>query len=275
MSRNEVIVHPTSTIDARAQLAAGVSVGPHCFIGEKVRIGGDTRLSSNIYIDGRVEIGESCQFSPFSVIGTEPQDVGYREEDTCVKIGDRNIFREFITIHRGTEKGGGETRIGDDNYFMAYSHIAHDCRIGNSVVFTNAATLGGHVSVDDFAYLSAFCGVHQFCRIGKYAFVGGFTVITQDVLPFCKVAGMRPVLFYGLNAIGLRRRGFTKERIGNLKEMFRIIFFCDLNTTQAIEKIKTLLPPHEDREEIITFIGSSKRGIIKKAAPQWDDESAL
>ena len=273
MSRNEVIIHPTSTVHAKARLGAGVFVGPQCVIGEKVTLHKNTRLSSNVHIDGRVEIGESCRFSPYSVIGTEPQDVGYRQEETRVKIGDRNIFREFITINRGTEKGGGETVIGNDNYFMAYAHVAHDCRVGNGTILTNAATLGGHASVDDFAYLSAFCGVHQFCRIGKYAFVGGFTVVTQDVLPFCRVAGMRPVLFYGLNSVGLRRKGFSQERLSALKEIFKFIFYSDLNTTQALEKITTLLPPHEDREEIVRFIQSAKRGIIKKAALQWEDES--
>ena len=275
MRRNEVIIHPTSNVHPKARLEAGVFVGPQCFIGEKVTIHKNTRLSANIYIDGCVEIGEDCQFSPFSVIGTEPQDVGYRQEETWVKIGDRNIFREFITVHRGTEKGGGETLIGCDNYFMAYSHIAHDCRIGNGTILTNAATLGGHVSVDDFATVSAFSAVHQFCRIGKHAFVGGFTVVIQDVLPFCRVAGMRPVLFYGLNTIGLRRRGFSRERISALKEIFKIIFYSDLNTTQAIEKIRTIVPPHEDNEEIIKFIQTSRRGIIKKASPQWEDESEL
>lgn len=275
MRRNEVVIHPASTVHPKAQLEPGVFVGPQCFIGEKVTIHKNTRLSSNIYIDGLVEIGEDCQFSPFSVIGTEPQDVGYRQEETRVKIGNRNIFREFVTVHRGTEKGGGETLVGDDNYFMAYSHIAHDCRVAHGTLFTNAATLGGHVSVDDFAAVGAFSAVHQFCRIGKHAFVGGFTVVTQDVLPFCRVAGMRPVLFYGLNTIGLRRRGFTRERISALKEIFKIIFYSDLNTTQAIEKIRTLLPLQEDREEIIKFIQTSERGIIKKAAPQWENESEL
>jgi UDP-N-acetylglucosamine acyltransferase len=275
MSRNEVIIHPSSAVHPKAELEAGVTIGPHCCVGEKVIIHKNTRLSANIYVDGLVEIGEDCQFSPFSVFGTEPQDVGYRQEETWIKIGDRNIFREFITVHRGTVKGGGETIIGHDNYFMAYSHVAHDCRVGNWTVFLHTATLGGHVSVDDFATVGAFSAVHQFCRIGKYAFLGGFTVVTQDVLPFCRVAGMRPVLFYGLNAIGLRRRGFSRERIGALKEIFKIIFYSDLNTTQAVEKIRAVMPPHEDREEIIQFIQTSKRGIIKKAAPQWDDESEL
>ncbi len=273
MSPGDVFIHPTSTVHPQAQLDRGIWIGPNCFVGEKVTIHRNTRLDAHLYIDGHTEIGEDCRFSPYSVIGTEPQDVGYRGEETLVRIGNRNVFREFITVHRGTEKGGGETTIGDDNYFMAYSHIAHDCRVGNGTIFINAATLGGHVDVDDFATISAFSAVHQFCRVGKCAYVGGFTVVTQDVLPFCRVAGMRPILIYGLNAIGLRRRGFSRERLGALKEMFKIIFYSNLNTTQAVEKISELFPPHEDRDEIISFVQSSKRGIIKKASPQWENES--
>ncbi len=273
MPRSEVFVHPTSLVHPQAQLEEGVWVGPHCVIGEKVVIRRNTRLEGNIQILGSTEIGESCRFSPFSVIGGEPQDVGYRQEETKVRIGDRNVFREFITVHRGTVKGGGETVVGNDGYFMAYSHIAHDCRVGNTVVFTNAATLGGHVSVDDFATISAFSAVHQFNRIGRFAYVGGFTVVTQDVVPFAKVAGMRPVLFYGFNAIGMRRQGFTRERIQIVKEMFRILFYSDLNTSQAIERIQAQIPAGEDRDEVIRFVQSSKRGIIKKSSGKWDEES--
>ena len=273
MPRSEVFVHPTSLVHPQAQLEEGVWVGPHCVIGEKVVIRRNTRLEGNIQILGSTEIGESCRFSPFSVIGGEPQDVGYRQEETKVRIGDRNVFREFITVHRGTVKGGGETVVGNDGYFMAYSHIAHDCRVGNTVVFTNAATLGGHVSVDDFATISAFSAVHQFNRIGRFAYVGGFTVVTQDVVPFAKVAGMRPVLFYGFNAIGMRRQGFTRERLHVVKEIFRILFYSDLNTSQAIERIQAQIPAGEDRDEVIRFVQSSKRGIIKKSSGKWDEES--
>jgi len=273
MSPSEVFVHPTSVVSPKAQLGEGVWVGPHCVIGDKVEIGGNTRLEGNIQILGSTEIGESCLFSPFSVIGGEPQDVGYRQEDTRVRIGGRNTFREFITIHRGTVKGGGETVVGSGGYFMAYSHIAHDCRVGNEVVFTNAATLGGHVSVDDFVTISAFSSVHQFCRIGKYAYIGGFTVVTQDVVPFAKVAGMRPVLFYGPNAIGLRRRGFSRERIQVVKDIFKLLFYSELNTSQAVERIQAQIPAGEDRDEVIRFIESSKRGIVKKPSGPWDEES--
>jgi UDP-N-acetylglucosamine acyltransferase len=273
MDRADVVLHPSANVHPRAELGAGVSIGPSCVIGEKVSIGRNTRLEANVHILGETRIGEDCRFSPFSVIGGEPQDVGYKEEETRVVIGDRNIFREFITIHKGTIKGGGTTTIGSDNYFMAYSHIAHDCRVGSQTVFTNAATLAGHVVVDDFATIGAFSAVHQFCRVGKHAFVGGFTVILQDVLPFIRVAGMRPVLLYGLNSVGMRRRGFSRERLSTLKEIFKLIFYSNLNTAQALERIKTIFTPHEDREEIIRFIESSTRGIIKKVPATWDTES--
>jgi len=273
MRPSEVFVHPSSVVSPKAQLGEGVWIGPHCVIGEKAVIHRNSRLEGNIQILGSTEIGESCVFSPFSVIGGEPQDVGYRQEETKVRIGDRNVFREFITIHRGTAKGGGETVIGNGGYFMAYSHIAHDCRVGNDVIFTNAATLGGHVSVDDYVTISAFSAVHQFCRIGKYAYIGGFTVVTHDVVPFAKVAGMRPVLLYGPNSIGLRRHGFTRERLQVIKEIFRLLFYSDLNTSQAVELIQERIPPGEDRDEVLRFIQSSKRGIIKKPSGKWDEES--
>jgi UDP-N-acetylglucosamine acyltransferase len=248
-------------------------VGPHCVIDEKVIIRRRTRLEGNIQVFGNTEIGESCRLSAFTVIGGEPQDVGYRQEETGVRIGDRNVLREFITVHRGTVKGGGLTSIGNDNYFMAYTHIAHDCRIGDFVVLTNGATLGGHCTVDDYATLSAFVGVHQFSRIGASAYVGGYTVVTQDVVPFAKVAGMRPVLLYGLNAIGLRRRGFSRERVQTVKEIFKILFYSNLNTQQAVEEIQARIPAGEDRDEVLRFIQASKRGIVKKPSGTWDDAS--
>jgi len=272
MSKNEIFVHSTAIVHPKARLDAGVWIGPYSFIGEKVAIHKNTRIDAHVFIDGLTEVGKSCQFSPFSSIGTEPQDITYKGEDTLVKIGDRNIFREFITVNRGTIKGGGQTVIGNDNYFMAYSHIGHDCFVGNETYFINTASLGGHVTVEDYTTVGAFSGIHQFCRVGKHAFIGGFSVITQDVLPFCRVAGIRPILIYGLNAIGLRRRGFSNERIKVLKEIFKIFFHSGLNTTQAVERIKEKFPPGEDRDEIINFIQSSKRGIIKKADEKWDSK---
>jgi UDP-N-acetylglucosamine acyltransferase len=272
MKENEVFIHPVATVHAQAKLDTGVWVGPYSFIGQDVVIGKKTKIEANVFIDGQTEIGEDCHFSSFSSIGTEPQDVAYRGEKTLVKIGDSNIFREFITVNRGTVKGGGRTLIGNNNYFMAYSHVAHDCIVGNEIIFINGATTGGHVIVDDYATIGAFSGVHQFCRVGKHAFIGGYSVIIQDIPPFCRVAGSRPALLYGVNITGLKRRGFSNERIKAMKEMFKIIFYSDLNTTQAVERIKEEFSPSEDRDEIINFIHSSQRGIIKKAAEKWDIE---
>jgi UDP-N-acetylglucosamine acyltransferase len=272
MSRNETSIHPTSIVHPKARLDTSVSIGPYSFIGENVSIHKNTHIDGNVFITGHTEIGEGCRFSPFTSIGTEPQDIGYDQEKTFVKIGNRNIFREFVTVHRGTVKGRAKTTIGNDNYFMAYSHVAHDCIIGNEVQFVHGATVGGHVLVEDFSAVGAYTGVHQFCRIGEHAFIGGYSVITQDVFPFSKVAGNRPPLFLGLNAVGLRRRGFSRQRIASIKEIFRIFFYMDLNATQALEKIEKECPQGEDRDIITRFIRSSKRGVVKKVAEKWEHE---
>lgn len=268
MPANDAVVHPSAVVHSSARLDPGVEIGPGCVIDEGVSIGGGTRLEAHVCVQGLVTIGRECRFSPFTVIGGAPQDISYQGEGTGIEIGDRNVFREFITVHRGTVKGGGITRIGSDNYFMAYSHIAHDCRIGEHIVFMNGVTLGGHVEVDDFAQISAFTGVHQFCRIGRHAFVGGYSVITQDVLSFCKVAGSRPPLLYGLNAIGLRRSDFSRDRIQALKAIFKLIFYSDLNTSQALKRIESECQDSPDRTEILSFIRGSKRGIVKKSAEE-------
>ena len=273
MSANDVTIHPAASVHPKARLDSGVWIGPGCVIGENVGLGRGTRLESHVSIIGLTEVGPDCRFAPFSSIGTEPQDLGYKGDPTRVEIGEGNIFKEFITINRGTAKGGGVTRIGNRNYLMAYTHIGHDCQVGNEVVFTNNTTLAGHVVVGDFALLSGFTGVHQFCRIGRFAFTGGFTVITQDLPPFCKVAGMRPVKIFGLNSVGLRRRGFSNERIHALRDMIKILLYADLNTAQALEKIQSSFPPGEDRDELLGFVRSSKRGIIKKTAEKWETDS--
>ncbi len=274
MENPETRIHPSAAVHPRAQLDHGVQIGPACVIDEFVSLGKNTRLDAHVYITGHTAVGEDGRFFPYSAVGTEPQDVGYQQEDTRVEIGDRNLFREFMTVNRGTAKDVGTTRIGDDNYFMAYSHIAHDCQVGSRIVFMNGVTLAGHCLVDDHVQISAFTGVHQFCRIGRYAYIGGYSVITQDVLPFCKVAGGRPPLIYGTNAIGLRRLGFPRERIKAIKGMFRLIFFSDLNTAQAIERIEGEFPPGEDRDELLSFIRSSKRGIVKKLSDEWKKDLA-
>lgn len=273
MSDPDIFLHPTAVVQSGAGLEAGVHIGPYCVVGPDVVLGRNVRLEAHVSISGHTRVGDDCRFAPFTSIGTAPQDIGYKDEPTRVDIGEANIFKEFITVHRGTVKGGGVTRIGDRNYFMAYSHIAHDCLVGSETIFTNAATLGGHVEVGDYAVMGAFSGVHQFCRIGRYAFIGGFTVLTQDVPPFIRVAGMRPTHIYGLNAVGLRRRGFTRERVGVLSDMIKILFYSDLNTRQAADRIAATFPPGEDRDELLAFLRFSKRGIIKKAGAGWDSES--
>jgi UDP-N-acetylglucosamine acyltransferase len=273
MAGPEVIIHPTATVHPQAQLEEGVQVGPYCHIGPQVVLRRNVRLEGHIVIQGRTEIGPDCRFSPHSVIGTEPQDVSYKGEETRVEIGSGNIFREFVTIHRGTAGAEGVTRLGDRNYVMAFAHVGHNCQIGSETVLTHGATLGGYCVVEDFANIGGLSGVHQFCRIGRYAFVGGYSVLTQDVVPFARVAGSRPPRFFGLNLVGLRRRGFAKERLRDLKEIFKIIFYSDLNTSQAVERIRAEFPSNDDGQELVRFIGSSKRGFVKKVSDQWDLES--
>ena len=274
MSERVLSIHSKAIVHPNAQLESGVQIGPYSFVGEDVLIKKDTVLEAHVYVAGNTEIGTNCRFSPFSSIGTEPQDVAYTGEETFVRIGNNNIFREFMTIHRGTVRGRRETVIGNDNYFMAYSHVAHDCIVGNETIFLHGATPGGHVIIEDFSTVGAWSGIHQFCRIGKYAYIGGYSVITQDVLPYSRIAGGRPPLLYGLNAIGLRRKGFSRERLKTLKGMFKVIFYSDLNTTQAVERIESEFPASEDRDEILGFIRSSKRGITKRASEEWKEDLA-
>lgn len=273
MAGTDVFVHPTAVVHPGARLDAGVRVGPYCVIGEGVSIGRNTRLESHVSLLGTTEVGSDCRFAPFVSVGTEPQDLGFQDEPTRVKIGNGNVLKEFVTVNRATVKGGGLTLVGDRNYLMAYTHIAHDNRIGSDIIFTNGATLAGHVTVGDFAVLGGFTGVHQFCRIGRFSFTGGFTVITQDLPPFLKVAGMRPPRIFGINAVGLRRRGFGRERIDALRRMIRILCFSDLNTTQAVSRIEAEFPAGPDRDELLEFVRTSKRGILKKTAGSWDESS--
>jgi len=273
MSNDDTIIHPLAAVHPEAQIDKGVYIGPYSVIGKDVSVEKNTRIEAHVNIQGITSIGKNCRFSPHSSYGTEPQDTTYKGEDTALRIGNDNFFREFIVINKGTEKGGGTTFIGNNNYFMAHSHVAHDCRIGNETVFLHAATLGGHVTVDDFATVGATTGVHQFCRIGKYAYIGGYSVITQDVIPFSLVAGGRPTHFLGLNAVGLRRRGFSRERIKAIKEIFNLIFYSNINTAQALFKIEKEMPSSDDRDEILNFIQASKRGFVKKTNDKWQNES--
>jgi UDP-N-acetylglucosamine acyltransferase len=214
-------------------------------------------------VDGDTTIGEGNHFHPFAAIGLAPQDLKYRGEPSRLVIGDRNRFREFVTVNRGTEGGGNLTEIGSDNLFMTEVHIAHDCRVGDHTIFGNAATLAGHVTVHDWAIVNAFSGVHQFCRVGSHAFVGGFTVATKDVLPFSKTVG-NPARIYGVNAIGLGRRGFAPERIAAIRAAYRLLLQSRLNTSEAVERLDKGGAAAPEVREIVAFIRSSKRGVILK-----------
>ena len=256
-------VHPTALVDPAAGIAATAEIGPYCIVGAQVEIGAGTRLMANVYLEGPTTIGEDNVFYPYSTVGVAPQDLKYKGEASATRIGRRNRIREFVTIHRGTEGGGMLTRIGDDNLLMAYVHIAHDVQVGNGAVLGHGATLGGHVTVGDQANVGAFSGVHQFCRVGRSAIVGGYSVITQDVLPFSSTVSERENHIFGANKVGLERRGFTRELIEQLQTTFRLLTRAGLNTSQAIERIRTEVPKSPELEELIEFIHSSKRGYVK------------
>jgi UDP-N-acetylglucosamine acyltransferase len=256
-------VHPTAIVDARAKVHPSCLIGPYCVIGAEVELGEDCQLISHIVIEGPSKIGAKNRFYPFSSIGMAPQDLSYKGEPTHLEIGNHNEIREFVTISRGTVKGAGTTRVGSHNLIMAYCHIAHDCVIGNHVIMANAATLGGHVIVEDWATVGALCPVHHFVRIGAYSFMGGGTTVTRDVLPFSKTAAARDTHAYGLNAIGLERRGFSKERIRKIHHAYKVLLASKLNTSQALEKLKSEADRGEDIDRLIRFIEESERGVIK------------
>ncbi len=252
-------IHPTAIVHPGAHIGAGTTVGPYVSIGEQVRIGRDCRIGASAVIDGWTEIGDGNEIFPMASVGLIPQDLKFGGEHTRLVIGHRNVIREFATIHRGTAGGGGVTRIGDHNLFMAYAHVAHDCQIGHHTIFGNAATLAGHVVVEDYANVGAFSGVHQFCRVGRYAFIGGYSVVTKDALPFAKTVGNRARI-YGLNTIGLVRRKFSQDVIAKLRRAYRHLLHS--NTSRALAQIER--DPTLQCDEVtyvVDFIRSSKRGV--------------
>lgn len=250
-------------VSPRARLGNNVKIEAFAVVGDDVALGDECIVHSHAVVRGPARIGARNVFHPFCSIGGDPQDLTYRGERTELEIGDANIFYEYVTVNRGTVKGGGVTRVGSRNMFMVHSHVAHDCQVGSDTVFANAATLAGHVIVEDWASVGAFCPVHQFCRIGRHSYVAAFTVITQDVLPFSKVVAPRDTKTFGTNSIGLERRGFSKERIAAIEQAFRLLLRSKMNTTQAVEKMKQELGGHEDVTELIRFIESAERGIVK------------
>jgi UDP-N-acetylglucosamine acyltransferase len=255
--------HPTAIVDPSAKVHPSCKIGPYCVIGPEVELGERCHLVSHVAIEGPTKIGADNTFFPFCSIGMAPQDLTYAGEPTRLEIGEHNTIREFVTINRGTVKGGGLTRVGNHILVMAYTHIAHDCVIGDHVILANAATLGGHVTVEEWATVGALCPVHHFIRIGAHSFVGGGTTITRDVLPFSKTSAARDVQAYGLNAIGLERRGFSKERIRKIHHAYKVLLASKLNTSQALEKLKAEADRGEDVEMLISFIEQSERGVIK------------
>ena len=257
------MIHPTAIVDPHARIAESAEIGPFCVIGPEVEIGERTRLMANLYIEGPTWIGADNIFFPYTTVGVASQDLKYQGERAETRIGNRNRIREFVTIHRGTAGGGRVTSIGDDNLLMAYTHVAHDVRIGNHTILANAVTLGGHVTVGDWASIGAACGVHQFCRIGRHCYVGGYSVVTQDVMPYSMTVQKREIGVFGANKTGLERRGFPTETIERLQTAFRLLTRAGLNTSQAIEKIETELGACPELEEVIEFIRSSERGVIK------------
>ena len=256
-------IHPTAIVSPDAKIHPSCKIGPYCTVGPEVEIGEGCELVSHVVVEGPTKIGARNRFFPFSSIGLAPQDISYAGEPTQLEIGDNNVIREFVTINRGTAKGGGLTRIGSHTLIMAYTHIAHDCVIGDHVIMANAATLGGHVIVEDWATVGALCPVHHFVRIGTHAFIGGGTTVTRDVLPFSKTAAERGTRAYGLNAVGLERRGFSKERIRKIHHAYKILLASKLNTSQALEKLKAEADRWDDVEMLIRFIEASERGVIK------------
>jgi UDP-N-acetylglucosamine acyltransferase len=256
------VIHSTAIVSPDAAIGADVTIGPYCCIGDRVKIGNGCRFESHVVVEGPTTIGDDNQFYPFGTIGLQPQDLKFKGEETFLTIGSHNIFREYVNIHRGTNGGGGHTRIGDHNFLMAYAHVGHDSVIGSHIIMANAATLAGHVTIEDHATVGAFSGVHQFCRVGTHGYVGGYSVITKDVLPYSKTVSERNTQAYGPNTIGLERKGFSPGQIQNIKTAFRLLLQSKLNTAQAVEAIKAQFQSPEV-QVILDFIETADRGVIK------------
>jgi UDP-N-acetylglucosamine acyltransferase len=263
MAQSSSNIHPTAIIDPSAKVHTSCKVGPYCVIGADVELGEGCHLVSHVAIEGPTKIGADNAFFPFCAIGMAPQDFTYKGEPTRLEIGDHNEIREYVTINRGTEKGGGLTKVGSHILIMAYTHIGHDSVIGDHAMLVNGATLGGHVTVEEWAVVGALCPVHQFVRIGAHSYIGGGTTITQDVLPFSMTSAARDTHAYGMNKIGLERRGFSKERIQKIHHAYKILLASKMNTSQALEKLKAEPDHGEDVEMLIHFIEAAERGVIK------------
>ncbi len=256
------MIDPRAVVSSQARLAADVTVGPFSVIGADVEIGPGTIVAPHVVINGPTRIGADNRIFQFASIGDAPQDKKYQGEPTRLEIGDRNVFRESCTVNRGTTHDKGVTRIGNDNLFMAYSHVAHDCVVGSNVVFANCSALAGHVEIGDFVTLGGLTAVHQFAKVGAYAFTGGGTIVTQDVPPYVMVAG-NPAEPHGINAIGLKRRGFTEEQVRNVREAYRILYRSDLKLSDAVDKLRALGETQPEVQFFVEFIGTSTRSLVR------------
>ena len=254
-------IHPSSVVSPEAILGEGVVIGPFCVVEGGSILGARTLLRSHVVIGPFTELGEDNDVYPHCTLGMGPQDLKFKGAPTRLKVGDRNVFREGCTLHRGTEGGGGLTTVANDNFMMTGSHIAHDCHVGSNCIFANCATLAGHVEVGNFSNIGAFSAVHQFCRVGNHAFMGGFTVATLDVLPYMKTVGARDTKSYGVNTIGLRRKGFSDAAVDGLSKAHRILFHAGLLREEALAQVEKELGGIKEVAELVEFIRSSKRGI--------------
>ncbi|MBZ5516016.1 MAG: acyl-ACP--UDP-N-acetylglucosamine O-acyltransferase [Acidobacteriia bacterium] len=255
--------HPTAIVHPQAQVACSVTVGPYSIIGEGVELGEDCEVMSHVVIEGPTTISKRNRIFPYAAIGLPCQDMKYKGDPTRLVIGDDNILREFITVHRGTLDGGGVTRIGHHNFLMAYVHIAHDCQLGDHIIMANGASLAGHVEIGDYASIGAFCGIHQHCRIGAYSFLGSYSVVNKDILPYSKTTAERPLGVYGANRLGLERRGLSKQDLDELEKAFRLLTRSKLNTSQALEAIEAQGLQSSHVRALVEFIGTSQRGVVK------------
>lgn len=265
-------IHPTAIVHPKAELGPEVEIGPFSVVGEHVKVGRGSRLVSHVYLEGWTEIGERCQLYPYASIGTPPQHLHYRNEPTQVVIGHDNILREYVTVNRGTVQSGGVTSIGNHNFLMAYVHIAHDCILGNHLVMANAATLAGHISIGDYAIIGGLVGIHQFVRVGPYAMIGGCSAVGRDVPPFMRAGGGYGAKLYGLNSVGLKRHGFSSDRISLLRRAYDVLFRSGLRLVEAIKQAREEFKDSQDVMEVLRFIENSQRGICRSVGSRIDNE---
>jgi UDP-N-acetylglucosamine acyltransferase len=254
-----VTIHPTALVDPGAELGPGVTIGPRAILGPGVRVGAGTEIGPGVLVERNTEIGEGCRIFQGAVLGTDPQDLKFQGEETWLRVGDRTQIREYATLNRGTS-ASGETVVGNDCLLMAYVHVAHDCVLGDHIIISNATQMAGHVTIDDWAIISGLVAMHQFVRIGRHAFIGGLSRIAQDVAPFCRVSGNPPKI-YGLNTVGLERRGFPPASRAALKKAYRMLFHSELNLSQALVRVREELSMEGEVGEFIEFIESSERGV--------------